>query len=73
MLELLLEVIEEPILNEIKSSQANGLQVYESTDVSMSRQLDLHVRYGDIYFVLMSESHNSRVPLINLRNKNHFS
>lgn len=51
MLEILAEIIEEPILNEIKSSQAINLEVSESTDVSMSRQLDLHVRYGNIYFV----------------------
>ncbi|XP_073718948.1 zinc finger protein 862 isoform X2 [Misgurnus anguillicaudatus] len=47
MLEILAEVVEEPILSDIRSSQAISLEVDESTDVSMSRQLDLHVRYLD--------------------------
>lgn len=50
MLEVLAEVIEEPILTKIKSSQAISLEVDESTDVSIGRQLDLHVRYGNTYF-----------------------
>ncbi|KAK7141431.1 hypothetical protein R3I93_010952 [Phoxinus phoxinus] len=47
MLEVLAEVIEEPILTKIKSSQGISLEVDETTDVSVGRQLDLHVRYID--------------------------
>ncbi|KAL7373291.1 hypothetical protein ABVT39_003142 [Epinephelus coioides] len=47
MLEILGEVIEEPVLSEIQSSKAIALEVDESTDVSTARQLDLHVRYLD--------------------------
>ncbi|CAM4537109.1 unnamed protein product [Leuciscus chuanchicus] len=47
MLEILSHEIEEPILMAIRSSQAISLQIDESTDVSVSRQLDLHVRYMD--------------------------
>lgn len=45
MLEILAAVVEEPILRDIQSSVAIGLDVDESTDVSVKRQLDLHVRY----------------------------
>lgn len=51
MLEILSHEIEEPILMAIRSSQAISLQIDESTDVSVSRQLDLHVRYAFIFFV----------------------
>lgn len=51
MLEILAQVVEEPILIEMKSSQAISLEVDESTDVSIIRQLDVHVRYGNIYLV----------------------
>ncbi|XP_050960917.1 uncharacterized protein LOC127162187 isoform X1 [Labeo rohita] len=47
MLEILSQEIEEPILMAIRSSQAISLEIDESTDVSVSRQLDLHVRYMD--------------------------
>ncbi|KAK0156134.1 Zinc finger protein 862 [Merluccius polli] len=47
MLEILAEVLEEPILMDIRSSQAISLEIDESTDVSVSRQLDLHIRYLD--------------------------
>lgn len=45
MLEILAAVVGEPILRDIQSSVAAGLEVGESTDVSVKRQLDLHVRY----------------------------
>jgi hypothetical protein len=44
MLEILAEVLEEPILMDIRSSQAISLEIDESTDVSVSMQLDLHIR-----------------------------
>ncbi|KAK0137344.1 Zinc finger protein 862 [Merluccius polli] len=47
MLEILAEVLEETILMDIRSSQAISLEIDESTDVSVSRQLDLHIRYLD--------------------------
>ncbi|XP_026143519.1 uncharacterized protein LOC113118503 [Carassius auratus] len=47
MLEVLAEVIEEPILTKIKPSQGISLEVDETTDVSVGRQLDLHVRSID--------------------------
>ncbi|KAK5847870.1 hypothetical protein PBY51_016964 [Eleginops maclovinus] len=47
MLQILGEVVEEPILEAIKSSKAIGLEIDESTDISVTKQLDLHVRYTD--------------------------
>ncbi|KAK0134769.1 Zinc finger protein 862 [Merluccius polli] len=47
MLEILAEVLEEPILNKIRSSRALSLEIDESTDVSVSKQLDIHIRYLD--------------------------
>ncbi|KAK5933090.1 hypothetical protein CgunFtcFv8_004746 [Champsocephalus gunnari] len=47
MLEILAQIAELPILQEIRSSQAISLEVDETTDVSVSRQLDLHVRHLD--------------------------
>ncbi|XP_076834821.1 zinc finger protein 862-like [Brachyhypopomus gauderio] len=47
MLEILASVVEEPILQEIQTSMAIGLELDESTDVSVTRQLDLHIRYAD--------------------------
>ncbi|XP_034085010.1 uncharacterized protein LOC117554649 isoform X7 [Gymnodraco acuticeps] len=47
MLEILAQIVELPILQEIRSSQAISLEVDETTDVSISRQLDLHVRHLD--------------------------
>ncbi|XP_034075010.1 E3 SUMO-protein ligase KIAA1586-like [Gymnodraco acuticeps] len=47
MLEILAQIVELPILQEIRSSQAISLEVDETTDVSVSRQLDLHVRHLD--------------------------
>ncbi|KAF3848284.1 hypothetical protein F7725_021312 [Dissostichus mawsoni] len=40
MLEILAQIVELPILEEIRSSQAISLEVDETTDVSVSRQLD---------------------------------
>ena len=40
----------------IRSSQAISLEIDESTDVSVSRQLDLHVRYAFIFFVKLHTS-----------------
>ena len=45
MLEILATVVEEPIPQDIQSSVAIGIEVDESTDVSVTKQLDLHVRY----------------------------
>ena len=56
MLEILSRQIEEPILMAIRSSQAISLEIDESTDVSVSRQLDLHVRYAFIFFVKLHTS-----------------
>ncbi|XP_073672240.1 zinc finger protein 862-like [Paramisgurnus dabryanus] len=47
MLEILAMVIEEPLLKDIKSSQAISLEIDETTDVSVNRQLDIHIRYLD--------------------------
>ena len=44
MLEILASVIEAPILEDIRSSQAVGLEIDESTDVAVIKQLDVHVR-----------------------------
>ena len=44
MLEIISQIIEEPIIQVIRASQAMSLEVDESTDVSTSRKLDLHVR-----------------------------
>ena len=44
MLEIINTVVEEPILEEIRTSVAIGLEVDETTDVGVNRQLDLHVR-----------------------------
>lgn len=45
MLEILARVVEKPILESIQRSTAIGLEVDESTDMSMTRQLDIHIRY----------------------------
>lgn len=45
MLEILARVVEEPLLAAVKDSVAIGPGVDETTDVSVKRQLDLHVRY----------------------------
>lgn len=55
MLEILAKVVEEPILSDIRSSQAISLEVDESTDVSMSRQLDLHVRYWKLVRIFINQ------------------
>lgn len=47
MLQIIGEVVEEPILEAIKSSKAIGLEIDESTDISVTKQLDVHVRYTD--------------------------
>ncbi|KAK1882721.1 Chromatin-remodeling complex ATPase chain isw-1, partial [Dissostichus eleginoides] len=44
MLEILGTVVEEPILANISASVAIGLEVDETTDVSVKKQLDVHVR-----------------------------
>lgn len=44
MLQILGAVIEKPILRDISQSQAIGLEIDETTDVSVCRQLDIHVR-----------------------------
>lgn len=45
MLEILASVVEKPILEAIRLSTAISLEVDESTDMSMTRQLDIHIRY----------------------------
>lgn len=45
MFQIINTVVEEPILEEIRASVAIGLEVDETTDVSVNRQLDLHVRH----------------------------
>ena len=44
MLEILASVIGAPIVEDIRSSQAVGLEIDESTDVAVIKQLDVHVR-----------------------------
>jgi len=44
MLEILAAVVEKPILSDISQSQAIDLEIDETTDVSVARQLDVHVR-----------------------------
>ena len=46
MLQIIGEVVEEPILEAIKSSKAIGLEIDESIDISVTKQLDVHVRYS---------------------------
>ena len=48
MLTILITVVEEPILKSISASVAIGLEVDETTDVSVKKQLDVHVRYNFI-------------------------
>jgi len=55
MLEILARVVEEPILKAIQSSVAIGLEVDESTDVSVKRQLDLHIRYQSIEVTISNQ------------------
>lgn len=45
MLEILARVIEEPLMEDIKSSQTISLEIDETTDVSVNRQLDIHIRF----------------------------
>lgn len=45
MLESLSSIIEEPLQEDIKSSHAISLEIDETTDVSISRLLDIHIRY----------------------------
>ncbi|XP_036975521.1 zinc finger protein 862-like isoform X3 [Acanthopagrus latus] len=47
MLEIVSTVIEEPLMEQMRASQAISLELDESTDVSLIRQLDLHIRYLD--------------------------
>ena len=44
----ILAVIERPILQAIRTSQAVGLELSESTDVSVLTQLDINVRYVNV-------------------------
>ncbi|KAL3064913.1 hypothetical protein OYC64_001027 [Pagothenia borchgrevinki] len=45
--EILATVVEQPILRAIALSKAIGLEIDETTDVSVCRQMDIHVRYLD--------------------------
>lgn len=45
MVQILGQVIEEPYLKAIRTSQAVGLEIDETTDVSVIKQLDIHIRY----------------------------
>lgn len=49
MLEIVSMVIEEPLIEQMRASQAISLELDESTDVSLLRQLDLHIRYDHIF------------------------
>lgn len=49
MLEMVFKIIEEPLIEQMRASQAISLELDESTDVSLLRQLDLHVRYDHIF------------------------
>ncbi|KAI4822899.1 hypothetical protein KUCAC02_008420 [Chaenocephalus aceratus] len=55
MLEILGSVVEEPILANISASVAIGLEVDETTDVSVKKQLHVHVRYMDKNGLLYSQ------------------
>ncbi|KAK0132440.1 hypothetical protein N1851_032668 [Merluccius polli] len=44
MLEIVSMVIEEPLIEQMRASQAISLELDERTDVSLLRQLDLHIR-----------------------------
>ncbi|MEQ2175791.1 hypothetical protein GOODEAATRI_021341, partial [Goodea atripinnis] len=59
MLEILATVVEEPILEDIYSSVAIGLEVDETTDISVTRQLDLHVRF---YLNVFKEAKDTSTP-----------
>lgn len=45
MLKILAQVVEEPIIHDIQTYVANGLEPDETTDVATNKYLDLHVRY----------------------------
>lgn len=47
-LEILSSVVEEPILKDISASVAIGLEVDKTTDVSVKKQLDVHLGYNFI-------------------------
>ncbi|KAI4796868.1 hypothetical protein KUCAC02_017882, partial [Chaenocephalus aceratus] len=47
MLEILATVIEQPIVRAIAQSKAIGIEIEETTDISVCRQMDIHVRYLD--------------------------
>ncbi|XP_069378935.1 zinc finger protein 862-like [Paralichthys olivaceus] len=47
MLQILAAVIEEAILDVIRTSKAIGIEIDESTDISVQKQLDIHIRYTD--------------------------
>ena len=49
MLEIVSTVIEEPLMEQMRASQAISLELDESTDVSLIRQLDLHIRYDHTF------------------------
>ncbi len=44
MLQILAAVVEEPILDAIRASKAIGIEIDESTDISVTKQLDIHIR-----------------------------
>lgn len=51
LIKILSQVTEEPILMAIRSSQPFSLEIDESTDVSVSSRLEMHVRYTFIFFI----------------------
>ncbi|KAJ8365182.1 hypothetical protein SKAU_G00140130 [Synaphobranchus kaupii] len=55
MLEIQSTVVEEPTLKDISASVAIGLEVDETTDVSVKKQLDVHVRCMDKEGLLYSQ------------------
>lgn len=44
MLQILAAEFEEPILDVIRTSKAIGIEIDESTDISVQKQLDIHIR-----------------------------
>ncbi len=54
MLEILSKIIEEPLLEKMRALQAISIELDESTDVSLLHQLDLHIRYEQIWRTLLT-------------------
>ena len=69
MLEILSTVFEEPILKDISASVAIGPEVDKTTDVSVKKQLDVHLRYNFIQRITTIKTLNNvelRVFIVSL-------